>query len=607
MPDPLPPDMPQNGPAYANPLVSAPRLPLFSGGQVPNDDAIVSQIFHKLRASGVPAGVALQQAESLRQMMHNSTYGPNSDNLSLMHDSAAGYTILSPQEILTTKQLFANPAAAAQNAEFLSGSPTAQRLLMAGSRSWRNSDPDTQYQQARQILAEQIRAKAQAEGRPIGLADARMYAENYLGGPEAFKQELSVVNSPAAPYSAGRLSESLGLNVGLGAGIHTIQDLVTGGGGVGPTGWRATSRDISNALMPGLTGSTALDEAHKTLQQAMRSGNASAVAAARKNFAEAATRATGTFGGLGKIPSTALEALPAIFGTEAAFGRNLRGESSLDFAKRLVGAGIPGEQWNVDKSDLISAFGAIPETAAQAYQFNTLPRQLGQNLSLRNAKGVIGKGSLVADAPAAFTDILQQAFGTDAARRQVASEAMGRERDLAKRVALGGVSTNLNPFENGGALEDMHNRGLFGLIKNRFRDAGAMDVLAGGLQSGVDVLGAGARLGAQGLGAGVDLATGLARLVGVPKSIADPTLGSRVRAHTDINTATRAWADTASELVNRARQGTWTGGTSSVENLPAGPNRARDEAADARKAITEARTNSLPPKGLKALGQAIVK
>lgn len=562
---------------YREPL---PRLPPFASGEVPNAGQIVDNIYQQLVAKGVPPGIALQQAQQFRQMMYNSQLTPDSNNLKLMHDAAAGFTALDPTQILASKQLFANPLAAQQHSQFLEGSPTAQRLLAMGNRSWRNSDPDTQYQQAVAVMSEQVRAKMRAEGNPIGIADARRIAERYLGGPEAFKRELSNANSFASPTHFGDLSESLGYNVGLGAGIHTLQDAFMGGQGQ-PTGWRATAADMKKSLMPfsGVGGEVQM--ARNNLQAAMRSGNPALIAQARQEYTAVAKRmAQGLSGTLGNLVPAGMNALPLAFGADQALRRNLRGESSGDFVKRMFSVGLPGDQFNMDVDDWITAGSIAPHAAAQGYLFNTLPRQLGEGFKtdpLRAIKRTLSKGSLVSEAPDVLTDLAHLGFGSPAAQRQLATEIMSRQRVLDKRHKLLGISANMDPFNDGGALEGIGQRGIFNLIRSNFRNAGAGDVLGGVLQSGTDLALAPLRLGAQGVGALGDVASFVGNRLGYK---IDPTLGSKLRQHLDPTTATRAWGDNLAHLVSRAR------GTplEQAENFIV-PNRSRTEPAAAREEI----------------------
>lgn len=514
-----------------------PSVPVPWGTEIPHADSVQDSIFRDLVSKGVPAGVALQQAQASRAMMHN--VGINSDGYSqaqLMRDAAMGYTSLSPAQIYGIRSLFADPANAEGYGNVLS-SPAAHVLLNRGMGSWKDADPDTAYQQALRVTAEQIRANLADRGTPISTEDAYRIAQRYIGDKAHFNNFNDITNSAGSGKAVGEINENLGTNLGLGAGMHVFQDAFLGHGAPN-VGWKATLQDAKQSVLPFSGITRPVDEARSALQAAMRSGDQVAISTARNNLFAAASKAPGGLSGLGNAVPAAFGAMPLAFGGYQALSNNYRGETATDFLKRMAGVGYPGTQFDVDRDDAITMASIIPHAMAQGYMFNTLPTQLGSQLksnpvgALRNS---LYKGTLVSTAPEALTRAAALRFGSDNAKAFEARRILNERNEMAKKHELGGMTANMSLDGSGGALEGISSRGIFGQMRNNFEGAGAGDMLMGGLQSLADVGMAPMRMAAQyGVGVPTDIATTVANAFGAN---VDKTLGSKARNFADPSTA----------------------------------------------------------------------
>lgn len=519
-----------------DPYSAIPGRPQSWEANVEGTDDLMQRVYHDLVEKGVPAGIAMQQAGATLGLMRNSLIDSSGYNQGkLMNDARRGYTGLSPTQIYGLQSLFADPARAESFSNVLS-SPTAHRLLSQGMGSFNNADPDTRYQFALKAFSEEIKNSALARGVPISNEEARQIAiSRYLGDRAHFDMHNDVANQAGSPAAVDRLTSDVGTNLGLGAGMHAIQDTLFGGAAPN-VGWRGLAKDLKESVYPFGGATSELNAAKNALTIATRSGDPIAMANARKAMFEAAKGSMGSSHSALGAPMTALRGVPLVFGAAEAMGRGYRGENALDFGKRMLGIGYPGNIRDVDVNDALT-LGSIPAyAAAQGYLFNRAPTLLGAGLKT-NPLGALTSMSYKAPAvmalPGAFDRIMHSQFGDDNAKAHAARRLGNMQADRARHHELGGWSTHLDPSGYGGALEGMDRRGLFNLIRTRGEGAGVGDYVMGGLQTAQDALMTPARLAAQyGVAAPLDILS-TAINAGAGRRVIDPTIGSRAQSFVD--------------------------------------------------------------------------
>ncbi len=531
-----------------------------SGGEIPQADELVQHIYQELTQKGVAPGIAWQQAQSLRHQMYNNVVG-DTNSLSLLNDAQSGYTALNPHQLLTARQIFADPAEAQQNAEAFKDSPTATRLINRGARSWQNADPGTAYQQAIQVMTEQIRAEARANGQALDFSTARQIAERHLGNQDDFRASLNIANSPSSSGHLSSNANELGSNLGFGAGMHMLSDtFMPPTEGAVRTGWRGAYDDLKESLNPlGGTNSfgAKLQQAKGNIANALHgpipegltaADRPGLVQKARQEFSALVSSGGTAKGLLGRAVPGVMNSFPAIFGVQKAFGENINGETAGEFAKRLGGFGLPGNLNHTNVDDWITAGSAIPHAAAQGYMFNTLPRELAQSFHgplgpWAGGMRAVAKGNLVSELPGAATSLARLAFGTDRGQRHEANRVLDEEAAMDRRAAAGGITTNMTPWGDGGAFEGGSNKGLPGMWKNRFRGASPLDILGGTLETATRAAGAYPSLIAHGIGSAADLVgSGVNTLAG--HELVSPRFGTELRSVADPATmvsAGRRW------------------------------------------------------------------